>query len=192
MKPSEITRLARSIPQREVAQSRFLLRWIGWEALQHRVLIVACHANGWAVSDAEDVLDAARISSMQRFREALEKLVGSTLDLNETVWNKMLTIEMIRNKFVHGLVSPGPEILNELSKYIESVVIGRIPWGSGIRTESGLVNDFLAPRRGHRTPKSRDELLSLLGVKKKAMVNMLTIRLSLPSNLTEAKKFVGM
>lgn len=192
MKPNEITRLARSIPRREVAQSRFLLRWIGWEALQHRVLIVACHANRWAVSDAEDVLDAARISSMQRFRETLEKLVGGPLDLNETVWKKMLTIEMIRNKFVHGLVSPGPETLNELSDYIESVVIGRIPWGAGIRTESGLVKDFLAPRRAHRTPKSRDELLSLLGVTKKAMDNMLKIRLSLPSNLTEAKKIISM
>ena len=129
MNPAAIRQLRKSLSHREIATPRFLLRWVAWEATQFRTLVAAAHARGWAVKDAETVLDDAKISSMASFEKTLRALLDSTeTPIVPETWEVLLQVEKIRNKLVHGVQSFGPATLDRLSDFLDIVTDHSASW----------------------------------------------------------------
>jgi hypothetical protein len=54
----------------------FALRWIAWEALRTRMLVVAARLRGWKMEDAYRVIGTRRVSSNDAFADCLGKIAG--------------------------------------------------------------------------------------------------------------------
>jgi hypothetical protein len=188
MKPNEIKRLGRAHDLGEVAMSRFIMRYVGWEALQFRTLVVACWAKGWSVEDAELVLDASGVSSIRRFKEVLEKILDRPPRFNSNVIELLEIAETTRNKLVHGVIRPSKGVLDELSEVLADVVAGRLVWLETTKIRKVDVAEPLQALRKHKRPEALNLLAEKLGVHSKRLERVEDAHQRIPKRRVEVEK----
>ena len=161
MRPSSIRKLACSSDEHEIATSRFLMRWIAWEAFMFRLIVTTANDQGWSVKDAEVVVDSARASSARGYRDLLHRLTGQQGLFVQDVWNAITTIERVRNKVAHGVLGQSTGKLDTYSAFLKQLVLRPKGWILTPLDSSGV----LQPRRPVLNPKPIAQLYDKLQVR---------------------------
>lgn len=136
----------------------FVTAWVDWEALRHRLLRTAAHAKGWLVKDAEAVLGAQRISSMDTTANMLHAITGLKPDnwpkRSREIWQSLRSIERLRHRLIHGSSSESPKLLTAATTFVLAAL------EDGLRTRGwlslgslGLAKGLQDARKPH--PRSR-------------------------------------
>jgi len=158
----------------------FSLRWIAWEALRTRIIVIACRFRGWKMEDAYNVIGRKRISSNEAFKKCLKLILGrSPFPLPNgsprQAWDVLQKIELVRHRLFHGYKTVNPEIIIAASKFLSKllrnheIIFGSIEaqYGKGI---SHRIGDVLIrnPSAGKKIPikRSVSELKKVVGIRK--------------------------
>jgi hypothetical protein len=174
MKPAEIRMLTGPLPPGLHPAHRFLMRWIAWEATRFRTLVAVAHARGWDAKDAEALLSASHVGSMDVFRERLTKLAGEELSKNALVpeaWDAVHLMQPVRNKLIHGAQTFAPAVLHEMTGFVEVVLTRPEVWLRPLplvnhRGQETTVADPLGKlSRTAQPPRHAIELFPLLKVR---------------------------
>jgi hypothetical protein len=117
---------ASGAPSFEQALAAFLMSWVAWEALRHRLLRELAHDQGWSMKDAQTALGNLRISSMGNTSDTLRKLNAKGANAWEerpaAIWKVLLGIETIRHRVVHGARTTAPAHLNAATAFVLAAV----------------------------------------------------------------------
>jgi len=105
----------------------FALRWIAWEALRTRMLVVAARLRGCRMEDAYRVIGALRISSNNAFADCLGRLAGYKWRAKlrgeaAKGWLAFRQIEIVRHRLFHGYKTVNPAITSAASRFLSRAV----------------------------------------------------------------------
>lgn len=117
---------ASGAPSFEQALAAFLMSWVAWETLRHRLLRELAHDQGWSMKDAQTALGNLRISSMGHTSDTLRQLNAKGANAWEerpaAIWKVLLGVEAIRNRVAHGARTVTPARLNAATAFVLAAI----------------------------------------------------------------------
>ncbi len=186
MTPGTIVRLIKQAEAlddcSETREAVFAVRWIAWEGLRERILIIAAAKAGWRIADASAAIAEARISSNIAFERTLKKLTGFGVSQqfggdSIKAWRALAEVEQLRHLVFHGRQGLPLRVWRGANQVVRAALHGGEEWfgtvevrgpDGGLRT---LGNPMALRPPGVRwgvQSRLRSELASILGVAPKS------------------------
>lgn len=173
MKPHEIRKITetaeRLLESESTPVAAFLLSWVAWEALRTRFLRVVIKRQGWSIKDADIVIRASKISSMNQAGNFLVKLglANPTQWNGESgrVWRKLSEVQQIRHRLAHGFAGLNPELVIAATEFVLGAVKRR-NWLESLvlyEADNQKVGDLFTRQPTRPARREADELWALIG-----------------------------
>lgn len=105
----------------------FALRWIAWEGLRIRTLVVATRLSGWRMEDAVSTIGKLRVSSNAGFAEGVKIVCNYNIDKQlrgdaRGAWEATCEMEVLRHRFFHGYKHIQPQLLQPASEAVAKFI----------------------------------------------------------------------